>query len=524
MQFPIIIGSSVILLILGVSHKAFGQTATYNGDVACILNNHCTTCHHDGGIAPFSLMTFDESSVAAVGVLAAVNAGTMPPWPPNTSYNRLAHERLLTPEEIDIINNWVNGGLVEGSEPPPQPPVYSGTEEISNPDLVLTMPEYTINTTGTDVFKCFVVPTQLQEDVFITELEVVPGNREAVHHVMLYQDETNVPQQLDDAEPGPGYTSFGSTNSEASIPIAGWNPGQGKKIFPQGMGVRIPTGATIVMQVHYPGTANGQTDQTKLNIKYTTEPLREINISSFIHHFDLNEGTLTIPANEVRTFTGDYTLPNSLDITLLDVNIHMHLLGKSARAWAELPNNQTIPFIEIEDWDFHWQGFYDFRQPVRIAGGTTFHAEATYDNTINNLDNPNDPPQTINVGNDSDDEMMLVFFSYLDYQPGDENIVVDTSTVHPVHLCEPLGLEEKQPTQDLLVVYPNPSDNEIIINLQNPQRAVVSIVDALGRVVKQRKCFNSCNTNVSELPNGMYVISAWNDDKELRTRICVQHK
>jgi hypothetical protein len=79
------------------------QTPTFNEDVSCILYEHCTTCHHDGGIAPFTLMTFDAASAAAFGVMGAVNAGTMPPWPPNPNYNQLAHERLLTQEEIDLI-------------------------------------------------------------------------------------------------------------------------------------------------------------------------------------------------------------------------------------------------------------------------------------------------------------------------------------------------------------------------------------------------------------------------------------
>ncbi len=503
------------LLTVAIAFSSFlakGQTPTYNDDIACILYNHCTSCHHEGGIGPFSLMTYDDATAAAYGVMQAVNAGTMPPWPPNHEYNRLAHERLLTEEEIQLITDWVNNGTPEGIGMPPIPPVYNGDEQISNPDLVLTMPQYTISSSGEDVFRCFVIPTNFQEDIYITGLEVVPGNREAVHHVMIYQDQTNLPQQFDDADPEPGYTSFGTTNSESSVPIAGWGPGQGAKAYPYGMGVRVPAGSTIVMQIHYPPTANGQTDQTKMNVLYTTEPIREINIHSFIDHFHLNEGTLTIPANEERTFSGQYSLPLQQDVTLLDVNIHMHLLGKSAKTWAVLPNNQTVPLMEIDQWDFHWQGFYDFQQPIRLPGGTTFYAEATYDNTINNPDNPNNPPETVNVGNDSDEEMMLVLFSYLDYEPGDENIIIDTTSVHPEHNCTHVGVDDATKKANPFNIYPNPVNSTLEFDFPLDKTSSLTILDMTGREVIIQANNNRNKLDVSTLKAGSYFLRINNQD------------
>lgn len=493
------------MAVLGTSN-GHAQSVTYNSDVACILFEHCTTCHHDGGIAPFSLMTYDDASAAAYGVMQAVNAGTMPPWPPNPGYNHLAHERLLTEEEIQLVNDWVNEGAPEGTGSAPAQPTYTGDEQISSPDLVLIMPEYTINSNGEDVFRCFVMPTSFPEDIYVTALEVVPGNRSAVHHVMIYYDETDLPQQFDDAEPGPGYTSFGTTNSEASVPVAGWGPGQGIKVYPDGMGVRIPAGASVVMQIHYPPTANGQTDQSKINMVYTTDPLRAISIHSFIDHFNLNEGTLTVPANEVRTFTGQYTLPLQQDITLLDVNIHMHLLGQSARTWAVLPNNETVPLMEVDDWDFHWQGFYDFKQPIRIPGGTTFYGEATYDNTTANSDNPNNPPQTVNVGNDSDEEMMLILFSYLPYEPGDQYLVVDATEGHPEHQCIYLGIEDEAEGSGHMIVYPNPVKDVLQLQLVDNGPFALRITDVSGREVLTQSACLQTQVDITDLRPGSYYL------------------
>lgn len=507
------------VLIL-TSAFAIGQTPTYNADVSCILYEHCTTCHHAGGIAPFGLMDYSEASAAAYGVYQAVNAGTMPPWPPNTDYNQLAHERLLTQDEIDIISDWVNGGVPEGIGTAPQAPVYLSEEAITNPDLVLQMDQYTINTNGNDVYRCFVIPTGLPEDVFITEIEVIPGNREAVHHVVLFQDPSTTPLQLDANDPGPGYTSFGGSGSNSSTLIGGWVPGQGKKVYPNGMGVRLPAGSNVIMQVHYPATTNGQNDQSKVNIKYTTGFVREIQINAPLNHFTLNEGVLNIPANQVRTFTCDYTVPNQYDITVLDVSPHMHLLGKSISAWAVTPTNETIPFIEIPDWDFHWQGFYDFRNPIKIPAGSTIHSSATYDNTSNNSENPNNPPQSVTVGEATTEEMMLVFFSYTLYFPGDENIVIDNSTEHQNHVCDvqQVGIEEIQtPTFSTI---PNPVVDEMTVRSSGNWQQI-RIMDITGQLVFE--CPFVTSVNVSSLANGIYHLTLIDNESTITKKFVIQH-
>jgi hypothetical protein len=171
------------------------------------------------------------------------------------------------------------------------------------------MPSYTINTNGNDVYRCFVIPTSLQQDVYLTELEVVPGNFEAVHHVLLFQDETGVPAQLDAQDPGVGYTSFGGTGSSESTLIGGWVPGQGHKIYPNGMGVRLPAGTNIVMQVHYPATliqTDGVSDLRSVSIMnalekevlYVNDPNQLVDVSSlangvYIVTVDTESGSLS---------------------------------------------------------------------------------------------------------------------------------------------------------------------------------------------------------------------------------------
>jgi hypothetical protein len=511
----------LILTFIGIS-GANAQTPTYNEQVACILYEHCTTCHHDGGIAPFSLMDYDDASAAAFGVMGAVNAGTMPPWPPNPDYNSLAHERLLTQNEIDIITNWVNGGQPQGSGPAPQEPVYTNSEAIANPDLVATMPPYTINTQGNDVYRCFVIPTSLNQDVFITEIEIVPGNPEAVHHVLLYQDQTNVPAQLDIDDFGPGYTSFGGTGSNDSELIGGWVPGQLHRAYPPNFGVRIPAGSNIIMQVHYPASANGQTDQSKVNIKYSTSTVREVFITAPLNHGSLNEGPLSIPANQESTFTCDYSAPSQYDITILDVSPHMHLLGKSIKSWAVTPTNQTIPLIEVEDWDFHWQGFYEFRNPIKIPAGSTLHSTATYDNTTNNPENPNSPPQHVYAGESTTEEMMLVFFSFTQYFPGDENIAIDPVSVHEDHVCQGQEVGIDETIEDQLILFPNPATEQITLQLSTQNVTDIRLTDLLGKTVRQFP-LGAERLDVSDVKEGVYLLRVESNGGASSRKIAISH-
>jgi len=509
-----------ILTIVFLGAASVAQNVTYNEQVSCILFEHCTTCHHDGGVGGFSLMDYSSASAYAFGLQAAVNSGTMPPWPPNTNYGDLAHERTLTQQEIAVLNNWVNNGSLEGPGVAPAAPVYDNAEAITNPDLVLTIPEFTINSPNNDDYRCFVVPTGLTQDIFITEIEVVPGNTEAVHHVLLFEDASAVPASLDAQDPEPGYTSFGGTGSSASTGIGGWVPGQSAKVYPTGMGVKIPAGADVIFQIHYPISANGQLDQTKVNIKYTTGPVREISSGSPLHHFALNEGVLALPPNELSTFTTQYALP-LVDLTVLDVSPHMHLLGKSIKAWAVTPLGVTIPLIDIPDWDFSWQGSYSYKNPIKLPAGTVLHSTATYDNTSANPSNPSNPPQWVTAGESTTEEMMLVFFNFLVYFPGDENIVVDAGDPHDSHECQTLvGVEDVESSD--LVIFPNPATDRIQFNLTDTYNVqAIELRNAIGQRVALLGA-SKRSIDVTQFPEGIYLLTINTDAGILNKKVVVK--
>lgn len=132
---------------------------------------------------------------------------------------------------------------------------------------------------------------------------------------------------------------------------------------------------------------------------------------------------LVIPPDTLMSFRTAAVIKQ--DISLLTVNPHMHLLGKSFKAWAVPPEGDTIPLIHIPEWDFRWQFFYSFERMIRLPAGTRIEVEASFDNTADNPNNPFDPPRTVAERDGSmrtTDEMLQFIITYLPYLPGDEEI------------------------------------------------------------------------------------------------------
>lgn len=503
----------LVAVLATIAPSIYAQSPNWADDVANILYGKCTNCHHPGGIAPFSLITYNDAANVAPNIQNAVTMRRMPPWPPDTAYTRFAHERVLTQQEITTIDNWVTAGFPSGniSNAPPAP-TYTAGPVISNPDLAAQMQTYTVNT-ATDLYRCFVVPSGIMQDEYITKVEVVPGNRPIVHHVLVYQDVQSTCVTLDNNDPGPGYTSFGGVGSNTATLIAGWVPGQGVYELPPNMGIKLEANSYIIMQIHYPSGTFNQTDSTQVRFTFSSGVVRNVTLVPAINHAtSLTNGPLLIPANTARTFNAQVAI--SSPVTLISVAPHMHLIGKSIWSWAVDPSGDTIPLISIPDWNFHWQGFYTYRQPVVIPGNSMVYASAYYDNTANNPNNPNNPPQLVTAGEATDDEMMVIYYAYLPYQPGDENIIIDSIVLNSI---QQNAYQNIIRTPQLYDPYPVPTSGNtpVAVGYFIPEvsSVVLQLFDQNGRLVRewnrgsQSAGLYRMDVAIADLPAGTYTIS-----------------
>jgi len=173
--------------------------------------------------------------------------------------------------------------------------------------------------------------------------------------------------------------------------------------------------------------------------------------------------------------------------------------------------NDTIPFIDIPEWDFHWQGLYSFPRVLKVPMNTRLYSSALYDNTTANHHNPNNPPQLITLGESTTDEMMLIYFAFTPYIPGDENIIIDSaivSGIEPIH-------SSVISTPQLYEPMPNPVVNTFTFQYYLPKPAAISlsILDLEGKLIREEKNkfevggIVTMQWDISELPSGIYFLS-----------------
>jgi len=513
---------SLIIITGFISVDSFSQTWADN--VAPILYSKCVTCHRPNSIAPFSLLTYTDAFNYRNSISTAVAAKHMPPWPPDDSYVHFTDARVLTTAQISTIVNWVNAGAPSGNlaSAPPQPPPV--TNQLGTADTVLKIPNYTSTASTNDIYQCFVLPLRLANGKYISAAEIVPGNNSIVHHVLLYQDTTagHAAQQLDNASPGAGYVSFGGIGVSSAVLLDAWVPGSVVRKSPVQFGRKIYPNSDLVMQIHYPAGSNGQLDSTKLKLYYNSNPSpREVRIEPILYHYSpvLTNGPLAIPPNTTRTFNEQFTIPIIYNASVLSVAPHMHLIAESVKVWANKSNGDTVRLIDIPHWDFHWQGSYYFQKPVVINGGTTLKASATYNNTSSNPHNPNNPPQTVNLGEATTDEMMLVYFAFTAYQTGDENLILD-STLLTTPTYDPNIIVRR------LKVFPNPVQS--FIQFENPEqhkKGIVSIWSIDGRKVYEKEIthLHFVNIPAQRLQAGVYNIYLKTTEALYTDKLVVQH-
>ncbi len=346
------------------------ERVTFSEHIAPIVHRECTPCHRPGQPGPFSLISYQD--VASRGALvAAVTSGKrMPPWPADPSYTGFRDERVLTEREIRLLGAWLRGGLEIGdSAAIPTPPPVVDNSFLGMPDLVVRMPApYTIPGDTTDRFLIVKVPFELPQDTVARAIEFVPGNRSVVHHMNAHLI-SYPPGAKADVFSGAFYVEDPShnidqlatldiLNDDGSYPpirlsVANYLPGALPTVYPAGIGgIRLSKkGAFLINEMHYGPTTEPVSDQSYFNIFYGSgEPERPV--------YELLLGTagisevvppLRIPPDSVKSFHTQYTV--EAKVSVLTVNPHMHLLGRSMTAFALTPTQDTIPLIRIPRWD-----------------------------------------------------------------------------------------------------------------------------------------------------------------------------
>jgi hypothetical protein len=410
----------------------------WHEDVAPLVTEACQGCHADGGIAPFAMQTYQQTSPWAALMADQAEAREMPPWhaietdecDPPFSFK---HDPRLSDEQIQLLRDWADLGAPEGNPALAAPLPEAPDLDLQNPTTSMTMASaINIEAAGQtlDFFHCISLDPGNAEDVFLNGLQVIPGNREIVHHVLVYVDPTAASAAWagglnDNCGGGAG------VNAPTQL-IAGWVPGGLPMEPPEGVGISVPAGSRLIMNVHYHATGGGAEldDGTGLALRWTTQ---QPQYSSFFTLLgepgtgDSLTGGLSIPAGAsghveeyewVVSYNGQ-PFPDSIEARIWAVAAHMHKVGVDLRVAIEDRDTAAETcLLQTPEWDFNWQRVYEYdalaNEGFRVKAGDIVHIRCTYDNT---LDNPAvvealaevglTEPVQVNVGEGTLDEMCL---------------------------------------------------------------------------------------------------------------------
>ncbi|MDR3632658.1 MAG: redoxin domain-containing protein [Isosphaeraceae bacterium] len=381
---------------------------TYTRDVSVVLQKNCQECHRPGQVGPFPLETYEQARKRATDIADVADDRRMPPWKaaPQAA-PRFKHDRSMSDADIAVLSVWAENGAPEGDPADlPAPVKFADDWKLGTPDLVLEMPQdFPVHASGDDIYRCFVIPTNLPEDMYVEAVEYRPGNRRVVHHILAYTDVSGAARKRDEADAGPGYSCFSGPGVQVQGDLGGWAPGNEASRLPEGVGRVLPRKADVIVQVHYHPDGKPETDRTRVGLHFAKKPVKQImHAAAAVNaEFELPPGQSNI---EVKA---EWTAP--VDLEAIGVTPHMHLLGRDIAMSVKYPDGRTEDLVKIPDWDFRWQNTYYFEKPVDLPKGTVLRVVSHFDNSERNPLNPTHPPKPVHWGEATTDEMCIGFIS-----------------------------------------------------------------------------------------------------------------
>jgi len=280
---------------------------------------------------------------------------------------------------------------------------------------------------GTDDYRCFLLDPHLTKDAFITGLNILPGTKDVVHHVILFRappDALAAARARDAADPGEGWTCFGGTGLEGRDAVSdapwlgAWAPGGKEQVLAKDVGIPMKAGSQVIMQVHYNLLAGPRPDVTSAQLRlapstkklaaldtmllpapvelpcrpgHDSSPLcdRDNALADVQKRFGQEVG---LTANYLHLLCGPLdpgpTQSCSQTVrepaTIRAVAGHMHLLGKSIKIEVDPGTPKAKTVLDIPVWDFDNQGAKPI-SPVKLSPGDTVKVTCRHDQHIRDL-------------------------------------------------------------------------------------------------------------------------------------------
>jgi hypothetical protein len=404
-------------MLAGLSRSDPAHTITFYRDVLPILQDKCQGCHRPGQVAPMSFLTYESTRPWAKAIKLAVLTRRMPPWAADPQYGHFRNERSLNPKEIGKLVAWVGGGAPVG-DPQSAPAPREWTDDWAiPPDAVVSLPPIQVPARGTVELTDIRVPAGFRKDTWVTSIEIRPGNRSVVHHVILSvvphtsDDPMGVPQTQRQSRDRAGVATRRIPPDDRLRGLVGveavYVPGAPPMDYRLYDAAKlIPAGCDLLVQIHYTPNGAATSDQTRIGFTLAKEEPanRFITVGPTAlrdaAHFRIPAGDPDWATRTEVVFTTNAELVWFLP--------HMHLRGKDMTYRLTYPDGHSQTVLSVK-WDFNWQMAYELEKPIAVPKGTTLEATAHFDNSANNRFNP-DPTRDVWWGDQTWEEMMVPWF------------------------------------------------------------------------------------------------------------------
>ncbi len=395
--------AAVAIAVASVACHHRDTTVTWTRDIAPLVWAKCAGCHRPGQSGPFSLLSYRDVADRAKQIEKVTRTRFMPPWKPRRGGPAFANDRSLDDEQIDLLRRWIEARTPEGDpDDLPRQPNWPQGWRLGTPDVVVRMPEpYTVPADGRDVYRNFVLPTNVTGPHWIAAWELRADGATAIHHAIVNLDRRGWARRKDAEDAEPGYPGMDPGDIQAPDGFyLVWTPGKAPSPPVEGTAWQLDTATDLVLQLHLQPTGKPQTIQPEIGLYYADAPPTRPRMTIKIG----DPPTLNIAPNDPDyVITDSYVVPADAD--LLGLFPHAHYLAHTIEVTVALPGARPVPLLRIDDWDFAWQEEYTFAVPQHLPRGSTVAMEIHYDNSDANERNPNHPPQQVRFGERSVDEM-----------------------------------------------------------------------------------------------------------------------
>lgn len=374
----------------------------YVADVVPILKQHCVSCHRQGGVAPWAMDSFEKVRGFSPMIREVLETKRMPPFFYDDRFEDIGNSKLLSVSDERTILEWISAGAQRGDLTINDPLVSIISSETSwslgEPDYVVTLPETEIPADANLDYVYPEVAIDIPPSSIVKAMEVIPGDARALHHAII---------GLRNKE-----AVFGKDNQSVIYDqhLVTYVPGQKFEVYPADTGIRIEGSHKLVAQMHYTTYGKSSVDQTKIGFFFADKKPRH----ALLHHAIIDPWIFVPPHKKSHNETAYFEL--DADGVLFGVFPHAHYRGAKARFDIfDSDNEELRTVLSLPEYDFDWQQYYMFDDPIELSAGDQIRLTITYDNSATNFGNPN-PNRAARWGYQSWQEMLYggVLFRYED--------------------------------------------------------------------------------------------------------------